>query len=170
MKINFVPLTIFHFPLLLKWLEMPHIKLWWDKDIRWNLKLIEQKYSSYVKGYKIENNKSKKIQAYIVEMYQTPIGYIQIYNAHDFEQADPLINLPKNLAAIDFFLGEPTYLNKGNGLLALKTFIENFVSKEFTHILVVPDNKNIAAIKTYEKAGFKIVSENNKSYLMLKSL
>ena len=45
--------------LFLKWLEMPHIKLWWDKDIEWSLELIEQKYSSYVRGYKLENNEPK---------------------------------------------------------------------------------------------------------------
>ena len=47
--------------LFLKWLEMPHIKLWWDKDIEWSLELIEQKYSSYVRGYKLENNEPKNI-------------------------------------------------------------------------------------------------------------
>ena len=34
----------------------------------------------------------------------TPIGYIQIYNAYDFERSDdPLINLPSKLAALDYF-------------------------------------------------------------------
>lgn len=32
MNINFVPLADSHFPLLLKWLEMPHVKLWWDME------------------------------------------------------------------------------------------------------------------------------------------
>ncbi|MGG2344601.1 GNAT family N-acetyltransferase [Rickettsia amblyommatis] len=87
--------------LFLKWLEMPHIKLWWNKDIEWSLELIEQKYSSYVRGYKLENNEPKNIHAYIIEADRTPIGYIQIYNAYDFE--DPLINLPSKLAALDYF-------------------------------------------------------------------
>ncbi|KJV59289.1 hypothetical protein RFEPED_1694 [Rickettsia felis str. Pedreira] len=33
-----------------------------------------------------------------------------------------------------------------------------------------PDKKNIAAIKTYEKAGFKIIQENKDEILMLKKL
>ncbi|BBJ31373.1 hypothetical protein RAS_04820 [Rickettsia asiatica] len=82
---------------------------------------------------------------------------------------DPLINLPSKLAAIDFFLGEPEYLNKGVELLTLRTFLENFIDKQYTHVLVDPDRKNIAAIKTYEKAGFKIIQENN-DVLMLKEL
>ncbi|WP_231555700.1 GNAT family N-acetyltransferase [Rickettsia hoogstraalii] len=82
----------------------------------------------------------------------------------------PLINLPSKLAAIDFFLGEVEYLNKGIGLLALKNFLENFIDKQYTHILVDPDRKNIAAIKTYEKAGFKIIQNNKNETLMLKEL
>ncbi|MGX6960355.1 MAG: hypothetical protein ACIPMY_03825 [Rickettsia endosymbiont of Pentastiridius leporinus] len=39
MNINFIPLTISHFSLLLKWLNMPHVKLWWDEDIKWTPKL-----------------------------------------------------------------------------------------------------------------------------------
>ncbi|XVN40882.1 MAG: GNAT family N-acetyltransferase [Rickettsia endosymbiont of Argas persicus] len=167
MNIHFVPLTNSHFPLLLKWLEMPHVKLWWDQDIKWNIELVEQKYSSYIKEYKLQNNEPRKIQAYIIEVDQTPIGYIQIYNAHDFERSYQSINLPTKLAALDFFLGEPAYLNKGIGLLALKSFLENFVNKKFTHILVDPDSKNIAVIKTYEKAGFKIIG-GKEEVLMIK--
>lgn len=169
MNISFTPLSTSHFLLLLKWLETPHVKLWWDEDIKWSLELIEQKYSSYIRGYKLENNELKNIQAYIIEADRTPIGYIQIYNAYDFEHSSPLINLPSKLAAIDFFLGEPEYLNKGVGLLTLRTFLENFIDKQYTHVLVDPDRKNIAAIKTYEKAGFKIIQETN-DVLMLKEL
>ncbi|MCC8406527.1 MAG: acetyltransferase [Rickettsia endosymbiont of Sceptobius lativentris] len=116
------------------------------------------------------SNEPKNIQAYIIEADRIPIGYIQIYNVYDFERSSPLINLPANLAAIDFFLGEAEYLNKGIGLLALKNFLENFIDKQYTHILVDPDRKNIAAIKTYEKAGFKIIQTNKDEILMLKKI
>ncbi|MFV9839631.1 MAG: hypothetical protein AB8U09_04050 [Rickettsia aeschlimannii] len=55
---------------------MLHIKLWWDKDIEWSLELIEQKYSSYVRGYKLENNEPKNIHAYIIEADRTPMRWI----------------------------------------------------------------------------------------------
>ncbi|HJD60978.1 MAG TPA: hypothetical protein LFV90_02250 [Rickettsia endosymbiont of Columbicola hoogstraali] len=51
---------------------MPHVKLWWDQEIKWNLELIKQKYLSYIKWYKLQNNEPKKIQAYIVEVNRTP--------------------------------------------------------------------------------------------------
>ena len=52
MCVIFKPLKREHFPLLLKWLETPHVKKWWDSDINWTLELIEKKYSSYTQGFK----------------------------------------------------------------------------------------------------------------------
>nr|WP_250296957.1 hypothetical protein [Wolbachia endosymbiont of Oedothorax gibbosus] len=51
-NITFKALKEEHFLLLLKWLETPHVKLWWDADINWTPELIEKKYSNYVKGFK----------------------------------------------------------------------------------------------------------------------
>jgi len=33
MNTTFQPLAISHFPLLLQWLETPHVKAWWDQDV-----------------------------------------------------------------------------------------------------------------------------------------
>ncbi|MGX9892587.1 hypothetical protein LB100_05340 [Wolbachia endosymbiont of Protocalliphora sialia] len=51
-NITFKALKEEHFSLLLKWVETPHVKLWWDADINWTQELIEKKYSNYVKGFK----------------------------------------------------------------------------------------------------------------------
>lgn len=79
MSITFTPLTESHFPLLLKWLQTPHVKAWWDPDIQWTATLIQEKYMTYVKGYKLETAVAKQIKAYIICVDNTPIGYIQIY-------------------------------------------------------------------------------------------
>lgn len=41
-SLTFIPLQERHFPFLLKWLEMPHVKAWWDKDVKWNIDLIKK--------------------------------------------------------------------------------------------------------------------------------
>ncbi len=88
MTITFVPLAESHFPWLLKWLETPHVKAWWDQDVKWTPELIREKFGNYVKGYKplkFENEVSKKpMHAFIIIFEETPIGYIQYYNKHDF--------------------------------------------------------------------------------------
>ncbi len=49
-NITFETLSEKHFSLLLKWLETPHVKKWWDQDIHWTLGLIKEKYDNYVKA------------------------------------------------------------------------------------------------------------------------
>ncbi len=45
-NITFKALKEEYFSLLLKWLETPHVKLWW---VNWTLGLIKEKYDNYVK-------------------------------------------------------------------------------------------------------------------------
>lgn len=83
MKITFTPLAKPHFPLLLKWLEAPHVKAWWDTDVHYTPELIQEKYGSYVDGYKQIGSERKPIHAFIIYFDDAPIGYIQYYNAYD---------------------------------------------------------------------------------------
>lgn len=161
-EIDFLKLQESHFPLLLKWLEAPHIKKWWDQDISYTQELVKEKYSSYVLGYKADDNLKKVLGAYIINLNRVPIGYIQVYDFYDFPREYELKteNLPASLAGIDLFIGEAEFIHKGYGAAILEQFINNYVFKEFNNCFVDPDNNNIAAIRAYEKAGFKKI----KSY------
>lgn len=53
-NITFKALKEEHFLLLLKWLETPHVKKWWDADINWTPELIEKKYSNISKCLKLK--------------------------------------------------------------------------------------------------------------------
>ena len=159
MNINFTALSNSDFSLLLKWLRTPHVKAWWDSDINYTEDLLKEKYFSYVDGYKLENGEKKTISAFIIYVDNDPIGYIQIYNAYDFTRRVPLIDLPKSLAAIDFFIGNANYIGKGLGVKILKAFDY----RGYKNLLVDPDMYNISAIKTYEKAGFKKIKTHRDS-------
>ena len=63
-----------------------------------------------------------------------PIGFIQIYDAYKFPRSKPLLNLPRNLGAVDIFIGDEALLGKGIGAMALNLFIEKY--SEFEYILV----------------------------------
>ena len=172
MKITFNLLNEIHLPLLLKWLNSPHLKPWWDPDIEWTIENVQKKYKSYVSKYKLENGVAKPIYSFIIELDYNPIGYIQMYNAYDFTRISQLTGLPQSLAAIDFFIGEQEVLRKGIGAKALEEFINKFCLNKYEFIFVDPDPLNIAAIKTYEKCGFKTIKENKnpKTIWMLKKL
>jgi len=155
MTISFRSLSEQDFPFLLKWLETPHVKTWWDSEVVWTIDKITQKYSSYVNQYKIENGKKKSIFAFIILLDEQPIGYIQYYDARDF------LPLPANktfdfqkTAAIDFYLGEASVLGRGLGSAVLMQFVQNIVFEQFDKALVTPDIKNHSAIACYQKAGF----------------
>jgi aminoglycoside 6'-N-acetyltransferase len=161
MTITFIPLAQSHFPLLLNWLEIPHVKAWWDKDVHWTPELIQDKYGNYVKG-----NKSLKLQdqvidkpvnAFIMAIDDTPMGYIQTYNPHDFPAEpgyDP--DLPASCAGLDWYIGEVDFTSKGIGTTALLQFMEEWVFPTHELVIVDPETANTAAIRVYEKAGFKI--------------
>jgi aminoglycoside 6'-N-acetyltransferase len=174
MNISFQPLQEIDFPLLLKWLQSAHVKKWWDREVNWTQKLIKEKYSDYVKGYKkiIENNKEIKllINAFIICLDVYPIGYIQYYNKHDFpfEYNRDEIDLPKNCAGFDWYIGEEKYIAKGLGPKILETFINNYIFKNFANVIADSEINNIAAIKCYEKVGFEKIKQLNNSLLMLK--
>ncbi len=161
MNITFKPLVESDFPLMLKWLTSSHVQSWWDKDIIWTTDLIKQKYSSYVKGYKLQDGQHKEILAYVITVDAVPIGYIQIYNAYDFPRSSKLVDLPKNLATFDIFIGEIDYLSKSIGSSAIELFLKNYCDGKYSHIFVYPDKDNIAAINSYLKAGFEIIKTND---------
>ena len=168
MKISFKPLATTDFENLLKWLQQPHVKKWWDANINYTLELIQEKYGSYVDGYKKIGSERKPIRAFIIYFDDTPIGYIQYYNAYDFPRDGyQLNNLPKSLAAIDCFIGDENYLGKGVGSKSLELFLDSHVFTEFDYALVDPDGSNLAAIKTYENAGFKPFDDQTTESVVL---
>ena len=159
MIITFIPIKTAHFPLLLQWLTTPQVKAWWDQDVEWTPALIEEKYDSYVHGYKIEKGIKKPLSAYIICVDHFEIGYIQLYNAHDFSREDDieLEELPQSLAAIDFFVGDQDFIGKGLGTKILIQFLKDYVDPRFEACFVDPDTANKQAIHAYEKAGFRKV-------------
>jgi len=175
MTITFQPLQDSHFPLLLKWLQIPHVKAWWDQDVQWTPELIENKYGSYLKGFKRFELQScvieKPIHAFLIRFDDKEIGYIQYYNAHDFpsEQGYELEGLPASLASLDVFIGEEEFLGKGLGSRIMKQFLSEYVDPYYEACFVDPDTTNIRAIRTYEKAGFKkikTVKEGTVTWMM----
>jgi len=166
-KITFKPLTKSHLDLLLKWLETPHVKAWWDQDVQWTMKLIKEKYGHYIKGYKklkLEGKIIKKLMwAFIIFFEEMPIGYIQYYNVHDFprEQGYDISELPTSCASVDWYIGEVEFTGKGIGTQALSYFLNQHVFPTFEYVFVDPDTANTGAIRVYTKIGFTVIKKVN---------
>lgn len=168
-QIKFIPLRQEHFPRLLTWLNEPHVMKWWPHDHgsgTWTLDDIITKYTSYVDGYKLVDGYKKPIHAFVVYYQNIPVGYAQYYNAYDFPRGYLLEGLSKKLGAVNVFIGEDEYTGKGLGTALINAFLDKQVWPRFDACFVDPEVHNIAAIRAYEKCGFKIVKKDKERSLV----
>jgi aminoglycoside 6'-N-acetyltransferase len=97
----------------------------------------------------------------IAEVNGVPIGYVAIIDpvveetsywgddyCHGYE--------PNQLAAIDIWIGDEQYLNRGFGTSMMRTAIEKFcfANEETKLILIDPMAGNVAAHRFYQRLGF----------------
>lgn len=162
--LSFRLLEIADFPLLLKWLEAPHVKKFWDSDISYSLEDIQQKYTDYVNGFSLYKGQKKSIKAYILLYNGQAIGYIQLYKLTDFGFDD--LELPSNIGGIDFYLGEESFLKRGFASTALKLFLQDYAFTKFRYIFVNPLIKNERAVRCFLKAGFSVIKKHHDCFWM----
>lgn len=171
-EILFEPFSSDHFPVFHKWIQEPHVWQWWGENRPWTLDEIKAKYSSYTLRYKIERGIKKTIDPFIIKFQEQPIGFIQFYNAFDFPREGFDVqsiwnNMDESLAALDFYIGEPTYIGKGLGSQVLQSFLQTHVFKQYDACLVDPKKNNKIALKTYSKARFSTVKDLHSVVIMI---
>lgn len=168
-QIRFVPLDPSHFPLLLRWLRAPHVHRWYDQGLLWTMERIDKKYGTYVHGYKLSRGVPKPMHAYVIYQGHLSIGYIQWYNPYDFPRNPPLVGLPIPLATFDFMIGDPNLVGKGLGAQVLCQFFGSLSphAPSSPMVFVDPQGDNYAAIRCYEKVGFRSVERFQEVVWML---
>lgn len=169
-EVTFIKLSADHFPLIHQWFQEPHVWQWWGENKKWSMQDIEEKYTTYLKGFKINpEGETKPIHPYIIVFQGHPIGYIQYYNLYDFPRTHFDVftmqkDFPESLGALDFYIGE---VGKGIGAEILKKFLGEHVYRRFTACLVDPLKNNKSAIKAYAKAGFSTHHEFEAAIIMI---
>lgn len=97
----------------------------------------------------------------IAELNGRPIGFVQIIDPNE-EESHYWGTVPKNLRAIDIWIGEKDDLGKGYGTIMMNLAIERcFRNNDVTAILIDPLESNINAIRFYEKLGFRFVEKRS---------
>lgn len=153
-------------PLLFKWFQEPHIQKWWP---------VPEKDEFFEKF--LARIRSKETVPYLAFLDNQPIGYIQYYHIdRTLEKAGAWLpaDLPETTVGIDQFIGNPEYIGKGYGTEFIKEFIKylaNVLEPNVTTIITDPEPENFAAIRCYEKVGFKhigtyITPHGSTAYLM----
>jgi aminoglycoside 6'-N-acetyltransferase len=167
-ELSFQPLKEADFPLMLHWLNEPHVSQWWGREIS-TIDHVRSKYAPRVAG--IEPG-----WYYIFSVAEEPVGYIQCYWLKDYpEYGDQLgIVIGDKTAMFDIFIGERMWIGRGIGTQVLRQFLKQYIfgRMQAQNCIVGPEETNAAAIKAYAKAGMKhiktvrISGEAQPEYLM----
>jgi RimJ/RimL family protein N-acetyltransferase len=149
-RIGFRPLTADELPLLYEWLQRKHIQRWWTD--RETCDEVVQHYLPAIEG-------SEPTDLYLILSDGLPVGFIQTYRVSDYPEYRDLVAVEEGVAGVDLFVAEPDLTGRGFGSEALRRFVADIVfSDPEIHACVAdPDAENIASLRAFEKAGFRIV-------------
>jgi len=130
--ISFRPIQADDFPLLLDWLQRPHVKQWWDDG--------DDTIARVARNYSSDPETTKR---FIATLDGSEIGYLQF------------IRLDKCHVGTDQFLADHDRLGKGLGTQCLRAFMNLIIAREAPDMISVdPHPNNRRAIRCYEKCGF----------------
>lgn len=165
--ISFRELRLSDLDLMHRWLNAPHVRRWWY-DEGTSRREIEEAYLPLIEG-------RDAAKPFVILHEDRPIGYIQSY-AISTENDEAYANLVdvENSAGVDLFIGEAGYLHRGLGRHVIRRFLSEhvFSDPEIEACVIGPEPKNTAAIRAYEKAGFRffktiqVPGEPGPEYLM----
>lgn len=148
MTIDIRPLDAGDYPLLLTWLQQPHVREWWDDGDD----TIEKVAASF--------GDDDGCERYLIMADERAVGYIQSYWVEG------------NSAGLDLFIGEPDAVGRGLGPQVIRAFIaRELAPRNPARIIIDPDPANRRAIRCYTKAGFRhyatvLNDEGKPAYMM----
>lgn len=136
------------YQLMAKWLSTPKVYEFIHGRPK-NLEWVKQKYGPRVR-------KEENVNSCLIEYVSKPIGYMQYFPVTKKEDYE--LKSEKDVWAIDMWIGEPDFWEKGIGSRSLKLLVDYiFKSLKAEKIVIDPHTDNPRAIRAGEKAGFKKV-------------
>lgn len=100
---------------------------------------------------------------FVIQLDGRPIGDIQSYRIDSDPEYAAMVALDRPAIGIDLFIGEPELIGRGHGPALIRAFLRDIAFPAYGVELCVigPARSNVAAIRAYEKAGFRFL----KTYL-----
>jgi RimJ/RimL family protein N-acetyltransferase len=141
-------------PLMHRWLNSPHVTDWYiDEPTE-----LEEIAAKYAPGAPDEPD-----ERYLIRYDGRPIGYVQTYPLVDYPDYAIHVAEPEEVAAgahgMDLFIGEAEFQHRGLGPLLMRRFLREIVFGRLGApvCFLDPEPDNRAAIRAYEKTGFRHV-------------
>jgi RimJ/RimL family protein N-acetyltransferase len=153
---SFAPLREEDIPLARRWLLLPHVRRWWNDDPDEH-DYPEGTIAEWLPAIRGED----PTNMFVIALNGRPIGVIQSYRVQDYpDYVAELGELPAPAISIDLFIGEPDLIGKGHGPALLRTFLPlAFDRHALDYCVIGPSRANVAAIRSYEKVGFRYLKE-----------
>jgi aminoglycoside 6'-N-acetyltransferase len=147
-RIGFRRLRVSDLPLVQRWLKTPHVAPWWHGEGT-SQREIEEKYIPRIE-------RRDPVEPFAILHEGSPIGYIQTYPISHDEEYAKLVDV-EDSAGVDLFIGEIEYLYQELGSHILRRFLGEvvFENASVKTCVIGPEPKNTAAVRAYEKAGFR---------------
>ncbi|MBI4130070.1 GNAT family N-acetyltransferase [Candidatus Roizmanbacteria bacterium] len=148
-SIQFKPLQTSDTGLLQKWMNVDFVTRWYEKR-KFVYDDVEKKLGNQVQG-------TLPVDSYIVYYHSEPVGYIHTYKISHYPGYASCVQVKEDSAGLDMFIGEKDYLHKGLGKDIVQLFLQEVVFKKdgIEHCIVGPEPEHKAAIRVFEKAGFR---------------
>jgi aminoglycoside 6'-N-acetyltransferase len=156
-KYTFTPLREDDLELVRAWLLLPHVRAWYDD-------VATATYPDDAiaeRGLAIRGE--DPTDHFLIRIDGRPIGDIQSYRVDDHPEYAAQIAIGRPAVGIDLFIGEVDLIGRGHGPALIRAFLRDVAFPRYGVALCVigPSRGNTAAIRAYEKAGFRFL----KTYL-----
>lgn len=126
------------------WLRLPHVARWWGDPALFLATLVRRTAGTHA----------------LILVDGTPIGYLCWQKpSREETEAAGLTDLPEGLIDIDIMIGEPAYLGRGIAGKALALLMARLRDAGVTIAGLGTSLSNRAAIRAFEKAGFRLFRE-----------
>ena len=139
------------------WLLRPHVRRWYDD-------VATARYPDDTVGeYRAAMRGEDPTDLYVISLDESPIGVLQSYRIDDHPEYAAQVALGRPAIGIDLFIGEHDLVGRGYGPALIRAFLRDVAFPHYAVDLCVigPTASNVAAIRAYEKAGFRFL----KTYL-----
>ncbi|MDP9351632.1 MAG: acetyltransferase [Chloroflexota bacterium] len=169
-SIQFRPLQVADLPLMHRWLSTPHVSRWYFL----RQPSVPPTYEEVVVHYTARIAGKEPTKAFLILYEGKPVAYIQSYRIADHPDYGRHIDESADAAGVDVFIGEAEYIHQGLGPVFIRKFLREivFADSRVGSCIIGPEPENRAAIRAYEKAGFRYVKtirvpdEPQPEYLM----
>jgi aminoglycoside 6'-N-acetyltransferase len=138
------------YALIARWLSDARVLAFYEgRDHPFTLEMVSEDISPKVMG-------EEGVVPCILEYEQKPVGYLQFYPVEEEGRQEYQWNEGGNPYALDLFIGEPEYWNRGIGTRFIRLLLRYlFDNRAADWVILDPHVDNARAIRTYEKCGFQ---------------